>query len=251
MHLNDESLILHYYGELPPAEESAVEGHLAACAACRTSYGRLQRVLAVVDTAPVPELPPGYEQDVWARLQQRLPAGRRAWWSSIGLGSVRWALAAGVVILVVGAFVAGRFSSAPSPRSTATADDSRERILLVAVGDHLEQSQMALIELVNADGPDSVDVSAARDQAAELVTANRLYRQTAEGLDPRLAGVLDELEPTLVELARSPARLSRSEWDTIVKSIEAQGLLFKLRVVSQEVHEREKTAAAPSSHGVS
>jgi len=250
MHLNDESLILHYYGELPPADESAVDGHLATCVTCRASYSRLQQVLAVVDTAPVPDLPPGYEQDVWARLQQKLPAGRRAWWSPFGIGSVRWALAAGVMVLVVGAFIAGRFSSTPVPRSGA-ADDSRERILLVAVGDHLEQSQMALIELVNAEGPDGVDVSVARDQAAELVTANRLYRQTAEGLDPRLAGVLDELEPTLVELARSPARLSRSEWDTIVSGIEAQGLLFKLRVVSQEVHEREETAAAPPTHGVS
>jgi predicted anti-sigma-YlaC factor YlaD len=254
MHLSDETLILHYYGELPAEEGSGADTHLAACAACRAEYARLQRVLAAVNTAPVPERAPGYEADVWARLQPRLPDRRPSWWAALAWRPGRWALAGGLAALVLAAFVAGRFWPArPSPEGTlAVSDESaRERILLVAVGAHLEETQMVLIELVNASGPDSVDVSAARAQAADLVEANRLYRQTAEGLDPRVAGMLDELEPTLVEVARSPRKISVSDWNALIRSIEAQGLLFKLRVVSQEVREREEAAVPPQGHAVS
>ena len=62
--------------------------------------------------------------------------------------------------------------------------------------------------------------------------------------------MLDELEPTLVEVARSPRKLSEGDWHALIKSIEAQGLLFKLRVVGQEVREREE-AATPQGHAVS
>jgi hypothetical protein len=254
MHLNDETLILHYYGELPADEESGTDVHLSACAACRAEYARLQRVLAAVDAAPVPERAPGYEADVWARLAPRLPDRRAAWWAALAGWPGRWAFAGGLAALVLAAFVAGRFWPAqPAPERTQAASDesARERILLVAVGSHLDQTQMVLIELMNASGPDSADVSTARAQAAELVEDNRLYRQTAEGLDPRVADVLDELEPTLVEVARSPRKLSEGDWQALVRSIEARGLLFKLRVVGQEVRDREEAAAAPQGHAVS
>ena len=74
-HLNEEQLILFHYGEekySEPAERRAVAGHLAACAACRTNYESLQRVLAAVETVPVPERPEGYGGEVWSRLRPRL-----------------------------------------------------------------------------------------------------------------------------------------------------------------------------------
>ncbi len=254
MHLNDETLILHYYGELPAEGESGTDAHLSECAACRAEYAKLQRVLAAVDTAPVPERTPGYEADVWARLQPRLPDRQPAWWAALAGWPGRWAFAGGLAALVLAAFVAGRFwpaRPAPAPAQVASDESARERILLVAVGDHLDQTQMVLIELMNANGPDSADVSTARAEAADLVETNRLYRQTAEGLDPRVAAMLDELEPTLVEVARSPRKLSEGDWHALIKSIETQGLLFKLRVVSQEVRDREEAAVAPRGHAVS
>ena len=50
-HLNEDDLVLHYYGEMTDAEETRASEHLAACAACHASYRTLQRVLAVVDEA--------------------------------------------------------------------------------------------------------------------------------------------------------------------------------------------------------
>ena len=250
MHANDETLILHYYGELAAPEEADVTRHLEACQTCRAEYTRLQRVLAVVDTVPVPERAPDYEDQVWASLQRQLPARRRAWWTFAWSPS-RLALAGSLAILLVAAFVAGRFYPAAGPAS-GSGEDSRERILLVAVGDHLEQTQMVLVELVNAEGGDTVDISAARDQAADLVSDNRIYRQTAEGAgDARIADVLDELERVLIEVARSPAQMSREDLQTIVDGIDAQGLLFKVRIVGQEVREREEAAVAPLGRAIS
>ena len=56
----------------------------------------------------------------------------------------------------------------------------RERILLVDLGEHLDRSQMVLVELVSADESDAVDISGERARAEQLVAANRLYRQTAD-----------------------------------------------------------------------
>jgi len=252
MHVNDDTLVLHYYGELAPPEETDVTTHLEACAACRAEYGRLQRVLAVVDTASVPDVPPNFEADVWARLERRLPARRRAWWAPFAWSPARLAPAGSLAVLLVATFVAGRFWPAAGPVGPMADTDPRERILLVAVGDHLEQTQMVLVELVNAGGADTVDISAARDQAADLVSDNRIYRQTAEGAgDARIAGVLDELERVLIEVARSPSQVSRADLQAIVDGIDAEGLLFKVRVVGQEVRERGEAAAGPLGRAVS
>jgi hypothetical protein len=153
---------------------------------------------------------------------------------------------AAVVVLVVGAFLAGRFlpsrhqlqrEAQVQPVSTP----SRERVLLVAVGDHLERSQMVLVELVNSKPQPTVDISAERQRAEELVPANRLYRLTAERSgETGMASLLDELERALVEIAHSPSRLSSPEFEDLRRRLEAQGILFKVRVVSLQVQERER-----------
>ena len=69
MHLNEDELVLHYYGEMPPEEESRATTHLAACGDCQESYTKLQRVMAFVDSAPAVDAPPGFERVAWARLE--------------------------------------------------------------------------------------------------------------------------------------------------------------------------------------
>ena len=54
-HVNEEQLVLYYYGE--NAEASAVEAHLGECAVCRSEYQNLQLVLNTVDSAPAPDRP--------------------------------------------------------------------------------------------------------------------------------------------------------------------------------------------------
>src|SRR6202035_1110994 len=86
------------------------EQHLEECGECRELFGSLQRVLNVVDSLPLPERGAEYGQQVWRRIEGRLPAGRPRC-ASLGIwpGPWRWAVAgAACAALMVAAFLAGR-----------------------------------------------------------------------------------------------------------------------------------------------
>jgi hypothetical protein len=230
------------------AEESRATTHLAECAECHRSYRQLQRVLAAVDEAAIaaPDLPASFERTVWAKLAPNLrpDRGRFAWFV---LSPVRLAWAAAIVVLVTGAFFAGRVGrpgSAPAVEQTAaTAGQVRERILLVDLGEHLDRSQMVLVELVSAESEQGADITGERARAEQLLAANRLYRQTAAVTgDAAIAQLLDELERVLVDVAASPERLTPQDLTDVQQRIEAKGLLFKVRVLSTEVRERQRSA---------
>ena len=242
MHLEEDDLILRFYGELDEASDGRVERHLADCASCRGSYTRLQRVLAAVDTMPEPVIPEGFERVTWARLEPSL--GRQSSWRNwFAFTGARLALAAAVLVLVAGAFFAGRMTRQPAPGGIAalTPDQLRQQILLTALNEHLDRSQMMLIDLVNAADDSSMDMSSERERAEDLVAANRLYRQTAEETgETRVSELLDELERLLVDLAASPDKLSAEEMTNVRQRIDSNGLLFKVRVLSSMLRERQK-----------
>jgi hypothetical protein len=245
-HLTEDDLVLHYYRELATAEETRVEAHLAACDGCHETYRRLQRVLALVDetTVTAPDPAPNFERTVWAQLQPNLKPVRRAPLSWFVLSPARLAWAAAVVLLVTGAFFAGRLMP-PAPavvtEQAVSAGQVRERILLIDLGDHLDRSQMVLVELVSAEGANGADISGERARAEQLVAANRIYRQTASLTgDIAIAQLLDELERVLVDVATSPEHLSAQDLLEVQQRIESRSLLFKVRVLSSEVRERQK-----------
>jgi hypothetical protein len=153
-----------------------------------------------------------------------------------------WALATAALVIL--GFLTGRFvehrvapaqiaSTDSVDRVDATASENvRERILLIAVGDHLERSQMVLVELANAHTRDALDISAERQSADELLASNRLYRQTAAQMgQTNVADLLDDLERVLVEVARGPSQVSMRQLAEIQQRIESQGILFKVKVI--------------------
>jgi hypothetical protein len=267
-HLTEEQLVAYHFGDVGRGRDAAaVEQHLHSCAACQVELGELRHVLAAVDSLPVPHRSDGYGAEVWARIQPSLGRDGETWRDRLAafLSPRRLALAGSVAVLVVAAFVAGRYvprqpagappqqaAQAASPVAAGTAVQTaatdrelvRERILLVAVGDHLERSQVALIELVNTPAGETVDISGERRRARELVTENRLYRQTALTTgDPAVASVLDELERVLVEIANSPSTMTAAEFSRVRSRIEQQGIIFKVNVFGQRVRERETSSA--------
>jgi len=249
LHLTDDDLVLHYYGEMPGPDEARAELHLAGCAACQTNYTKLQRVMAFVDSAPAIEAEPGFERVAWARLEPVLPRRQRGWLAWFVFSPARLAFTAGILMLIGAAFVAGRMTRTPAgvagtPAQVASVEKVRERILLVDLGEHLDRSQMVLVELVSAgDSKGDVDISMEQSRAEQLVAANRLYRQTALSTgDARMASVLDELERVLVDIAASPSTVSQEDLDIVRRRIESKELLFKVRVVSSQVRERQKAA---------
>ena len=154
-----------------------------------------------------------------------------AWW--------RWAAAAAAcAALMATAFVAGRSYPRPNRAAQMAAADPQtgERVLLVAVGDYLERSQMVLIELSNANPKGSLDISAEQERAGGLVTETRLYRQTAARTgDARITGVLDELERVLVEITHAPSNITQPQLEEMRQRLEAEGILFKIRVLGANV----------------
>lgn len=246
-HLTEDDLVLHYYGEMTDAEETQAVSHLSACGECHASYRRLQRVLAIVDEAALasPELPVHFERTVWARLEPELREDKSGWLKWFVLSPSRLAWAAGVMLLVAASFYAGRLSprsDEPPALASASPGQVREQILLMDLGDHLERSQMVLVELMTADGVNAFDASLERAQAGELVAASRLYRQTAASTGDRtIVAFLDDLERVLVDLAASPDTLTAERLDEVRRRIDSQGLLFKVRALSSELRERQKT----------
>ena len=249
----DEQRLIEYAGG-DAADPREVEQHLGECAVCRENVEALRRVLAAASAMEVPEPDAGYEVRMWRRVAGQLePQPGRAWreWFSLR----RLMPACAIAGLVLAAFLLGRYWPRPetAPAAATVTPQVRERILLVAVGDHLDRAQSILLEISNAEPTlggheKTVDISREQRRAEELLGANRLYRQTAQKTgDATVADVLGDLEPLLVELANSPSEVPASELEALRKRIEAKGLLLKVRVVSSNVHERERAPGRPTN----
>jgi hypothetical protein len=92
-----------------------------------------------------------------------------------------------------------------------------------------------LTEVANANIKNGLDLGDEQQRAEELVAFNRIYRQTAlQHGDDRLATLLADLEPVLLEIAHSERKLSADEAAALQKRIDSKGLLFKVRVVTAQ-----------------
>ena len=202
-----------------------MSAHLAECRECHDAYRRLQQVLMSVDEAALaaPELPDGFERTVWARLEPSLAARPRRLvrrGCSRRLPRLGWAAAA--LVIVVGAFYAGRLSprrAAGAARHAAVAaqpNQVRERILLVDLGDHLDRSQRVLVELVSADGAGAGTSPASGTAPSSSCRPTGSIAQTAAATgDASVVELLDQLERVLVDVAASPSDLvGRARWTT-------------------------------------
>jgi hypothetical protein len=244
-HLNEDELVLHYYGE---RADGGVQQHLEACEACRANLQSLARVLDAMTALAAPEPAGAYESRVWHRIAPQLERSQAHWWTSVGAWFVprRIGAAFAMAALLVGAFLAGRVSE--RKQMAGLSAPVRERIMLVAVGEHLERSQMILIELVNNETKGPVDISGEQQRAEDLIGENRLYRQAAlKSGDRAVSSVLDELERVLLDIAHSPSKLDSVEFEQIRQRIEGEGILFKIRVVGSNLREREIAPAKAKS----
>jgi hypothetical protein len=221
-HPREEDLVLHLYGE---EGSDFVLRHVESCARCREEVSLLRQVLAEVDEMTLPERPGDYGARVWERVSKELPQKKRV--------SVYSWLAAAAVLLAA-TFLAGRFTARPADE-LARASQIRERILLVALSDHLERSKVLLLEVVNRDeAPGSPLAPFERERAAELLQASRLYRQTAYQMgEVAAADVLEELERILLDVSQGPETLEARE--ALKSRIEERDMLFKLRVLGSNV----------------
>jgi hypothetical protein len=272
-HYGEGDLILYYYGE--GRRRHDIERHLDACPACAATYRDISRTLAMVVVPAVPERGEQYGLEVWQRIRHRLPQAEPGLWShhGAGPGSAAWAtlatcwrrlvertfrvdrlgIIAAAATLAIVAFVAGRFWSMPQkPAATVTTAQApdggslpglRQRILIGSVADHLDRSERMLTDIMNASAPG--DISAEQRWAEDLLTTSRLYRQDAVDIGERsVANVLDDLERNLIEIVHSPSQVTAADLDAMRRRMDAAALLFKVRVMSDELQEREGTRSS-------
>jgi hypothetical protein len=246
-HYTENDLILYYYGE--GRARADVERHLETCAACAAAYRDIAGTLAMVTTPGVPERGEKYGLEVWQRIRHQLPEQEAPWWDPGRFFRYdRLALAGAAAALALIAFVAGRWwsprtfevgvSAPPLQTASATPAAVRQRVLLTSVADHLDRSERVLTDVMNT--ADRTDISTEQRWAEDLLTTSRLYRQDAIDIgEQSVAAVLDDLERSLLEIVHSPSPISAAELDQIKRRIDAAALLFKVRVLSDELRQRE------------
>ena len=246
-HLDEEALILHYFGDDADAGRDGARRHLAGCERCREELEQIRETLELVSAAGDRPAPDGFERVMWARVSAALDAqasarrGWRAWFTM-----PRLAAAGGVLALVLAAFGIGRWSrpqeatNPPELLVTLSPDTARR----LATEDHLERVQMVLAEVLHADAGDR-DLAGEQERAADLVAANRLIRQSLAGSRDTTTDVLDELERLLVEFVNRADGWSPEELETFKARLDSGGILFRLRVISAEMRQRAERRAPP------
>jgi hypothetical protein len=251
-HLSDEDLLTFHWDGGP-----AMGAHLSRCAECSARLAELRSILAAAAAAPVPERGESYGREVWARIAPMLPdrPGSSFRDRLAAVFSPRILVLAGSLAAVaVAAFLAGRLGAPRIPAGptgptvpASLGSASRgpaERVLYADLASHLDRSEAVLLELVHGPGPGSAE----QERLADLLPANRLYRQSAgRSGQAAISGLLEEIERVLLEVEHGPAQLNDAERDALRRRIDSDGILFRLRVLSARVRELERNAARPTS----
>ena len=250
-HITEDDLVALALDDAPDELRTAAEQHLPACAACTAAMEEIRATLGAAAAAgDVPERGDEYGAQVWAAIESRLPSRERGTPARVVVRWRPWLAAAAALLLAAGSYWLGR-QSATTPSSTgagptatnapgaaASAAGIRERVVLTALGEHLDRTERTLVELINSDPGAQVDISAEQAWARDLLEANRIYRQSTGAQAPALSQVLEDLEPVLTEIANSPSRLTSEEFETLRARIDARSLVFKVRVTGAGVRAR-------------
>ena len=249
-HYTEDDLTLYYYGE--GRRRHDIERHLESCSECADTYRDIAGTLAMIAAPELPERGDQYGLEVWQRIRHQLPDRGFSRFSRFsGFSGFPAPALAAAALLIVAAFVGGRaWQRAATPAGTTAVNHANpenpanlanpeNRILLTSVADHLDRSERVLTDIMNAPRG---DISTEQRWADDLLDASRLYRQDAvDAGEDSVASVLDELERNLIEIVHSPSRISAADLDQIRRRIDAASLLFKVRVMSDELRQREET----------
>jgi hypothetical protein len=253
-HLTEEQLIEHYYGE--SAKSMRIEHHLRECNRCAETYATLRSDLDAIAPIMAPARDAGHGEQVWRSVRNFVPVyeqKQQGPWQRFG--SLRGLnVATACVFLIAVAFFAGRqwdIYQRPPQIQTAANNGTRQPIVLVVLGDHLGRSERFLVALRHGDPGESTALVKA--EAQDLLSANRLYRESAiKSGDRAFAAALDRLERVLVEIANEPDDASAARLAELQKELNTDGLLFEVRVLRSHVQDEqeEQQPAAVRTLGV-
>ncbi|MCG8435312.1 MAG: hypothetical protein MJA83_14905 [Gammaproteobacteria bacterium] len=237
---SDEDLILYLYGELDAETARELEAAVQSDTTLADKLIELRTLYKVIDQTEVPERDGNYGRRVWARVEPSLAQTPSAtkffnWFGKDWLAPAGAAFS--VLFLVAVSFYAGRmWQVAEQPvlvQAQPLSEITQQRVLHQNLVNHLDGSQRLLMEVSNRETAEQVDLEAERNWARTLLVANRLYRFAAEQSGQRrIAQVLEDMEPVLIELANSDEDLSAEQIDALRDRIANRDLLFKVRSIN-------------------
>jgi hypothetical protein len=127
---------------------------------------------------------------------------------------------------------------------------AKQPVIVVVLSDHLDRSERLLVELKHVDADSAELISPLRDEARSLLAANRVCRHNAsQDDDPALATALDRLDHVLNELANQPGGLNATTITRLQDEMNADGLLFQVRVLRSRIPDRRSAGAAAANGG--
>ena len=217
-HSSEEELVNGYYDGLAPEQKL----HLGVCPDCADWYRSISETLDSVKHAEIPERSPGYGAEVWARVLPALPLekAKPVWFRW-------WVFAPVAAALLTMVFVAGMLTQ--QKRHVPALDNRSERVLYLAMSEHMDEAQIVLSELAHTRAGNA-GLSEERGRARDLITQNRILRQQAlHSGDVTDAAVLDDLERVFMEVANSDSSL-----EAVRERVENGNLLFRVRISSSD-----------------
>jgi len=124
-HYTEDELILYHFGEA--SRRDRIEVHLQECDACAAVYRDIAETLALVGDVKVPERDERYGLEMWQRIRHDLPPQDVPWFAAL-LGWQRFVLVGAAAVLILAAYVGGRYSTrnVPAPGDALQASNLAE-----------------------------------------------------------------------------------------------------------------------------
>ncbi len=144
----------------------------------------------------------------------------------------RWALAAAAVLVLgigIGRWTAQQRTGVRGGPPVATTDTAgRDLLYQVAATQYLSRTETFLTGF-RADLRTGRADSRFTGQARDLLTTTRLLLDSPAADDPRMRGLLEDLELVLVQISQLPARREPHDTDLITQGMDQRSVLPKLR----------------------
>jgi hypothetical protein len=253
MHLSEEELVAQAYGE---GDAAAVARHMEQCAPCARAYADLRSDLAEMQFPEPPARDDAYGERVWQSLSGSLHPyeSQNPTWFRSGL----WrglCYAAACALLMACAFIGGRLWERKQTQNASNNLQQKQQqpvhpqqhVVVVVLSDHLDRSERLLVELKHADAENTEITSPLRDEARSLLTANRIcLKNSRQDDDPALATALNRLDHLFGELANQPGAPSAATLTQLQQEMNADGILFEVRVLRSRIPDRDTPMAAQS-----
>ncbi len=251
---------LYFYGELDELAHARVAAHLRTCAACRQRLDDLRAIRRALASSPLVDAPPARD---WSGFMRRLDA-------AVGAGTTTpqpttilertgstWnvrhlaVMAATLVVVALGVFMASRVRPRPVATTAATAlpashapgttgaDPANPNLTPTAAlrdvsAEHLERSKLVVLGLAARDPEHTkpADWQYERTLAGTLLPETRLYRMAAQERGAAdVAHVMRDLETVLLEASMND-KPDRESLERVQRLIARRGLVTKMQMVA-------------------